>query len=457
MVHRRVNRPAAMRIRCSGLRLGAAALLAALFAPVAGTVASPVVPGVGARLIASPEPGWPQFRGPRRDGVSDERRLRQSWPEGGPKLLWSTTGAGRGFSSVIIGGGRCYLTGDFGEEAAVIAYDLQGKQLWRVRNGDAWLNQYQGARASATYRDGRLYHQNGHGRLACFDAATGRELWSVMLLERFGGENIRWGLSECVVVDEHAVYATAGGREALAVAFDRVTGAVRWRSEPLIDPEKQTVDNPGYAPPILVQFAGRRLLIGTSQRQLYCLDAETGKLQWTRHRPTPYGVLAMTPVLVGDAVFMTAPLGQPGTLHRLLAPASPDAPVGVEDVWNTRLDTAQGGAVHVDGRIYGSYYPKRGGWAAVDAATGEVRYEHMEMLKGSAVHADNRLYALLEDGWMLLLRDAGDRFEEHGRFRLPGTRDRDRDVWAHPTILDGRLYLRYHDTVYCYDIRAAES
>ena len=80
-------------------------------------------------LIASPEPGWPQFRGPRRDGISDERGLLPAWPEGGPKMIWSATGAGRGFSSPILAGGRLYLTGDFGEDLFILAYDLEGKPL----------------------------------------------------------------------------------------------------------------------------------------------------------------------------------------------------------------------------------------------------------------------------------------------------------------------------------------
>jgi len=59
-----------------------------------------------AGLIASPEPGWPQFRGPRRDGICDETGLLKSWPASGPKLLWQTNGLGNGYSAPIITGGR---------------------------------------------------------------------------------------------------------------------------------------------------------------------------------------------------------------------------------------------------------------------------------------------------------------------------------------------------------------
>ncbi|HUR57625.1 MAG TPA: PQQ-binding-like beta-propeller repeat protein, partial [Opitutaceae bacterium] len=119
--------------------------LAFMFTASIAVLPSSASAGEVATLIASPESGWPQFRGPRRDGVSDERGLLQVWPEAGPKLLWSASGAGKGFSSPILAGGRLFLTGDFGEELRVLAFDLEGKPLWRATNGAAWLNQYQGA------------------------------------------------------------------------------------------------------------------------------------------------------------------------------------------------------------------------------------------------------------------------------------------------------------------------
>ena len=322
--------------------LAGAALLAGAFPEVPNPSG---LRAAGAELIASAEPGWPQFRGPRRDGISDERGLLEAWPETGPRLLWKTGGLGKGFSSPVIAGGRLFITGDFGEEVRVLAFDLEGKPLWSVRNGDAWLNQYQGARSSVAVRDGRVYHQNAHGRVVCLDAATGAERWAVDLLKRYGGDNITWGLSECVLVDDRAVYATAGGRDALLVAFDRLTGSELWRSEPLpVAGAEGGVDHAAYASPILVRFAGRRLLIGTSLRNLYCADADTGKLQWTRPRPTSYSVLAMMPVLVGDAVFMSAPHGPPGRLHRLIAPRAAGEPVGVEDLGPIRSIPARAGS-----------------------------------------------------------------------------------------------------------------
>ena len=409
-----------------------------------------------AELIASSEPGWPLFRGPRRDAICDERGLLQEWPDSGPKVLWSVSNLGRGYSSPIISHGRWFITGDVGEELHLFAVDLTGRPLWRAKNGASWKDPYPGSRASVAYADGRIFLQNAHGRLACFDAESGREIWAVDVLEKFGGENITWGLSECLLTDERAVYVTAGGSEALVVALDQKTGAVVWKSDALRDSEgERGIETASYVSPILVRFANRRLLVGCSLRHLYCVDADTGKLQWTRRFPTTHSVLSMMPALVGDGIFMTAPHGKGGHLLRLIAPTATDAPVTFAPQWTTRLDTLQGSVVHVGGKLLGSYYPGRKGWAAVDARNGEVLYDAPEIVKGAGLYADRRLYVLSEDGVMLLLEPTDKEFAIKGKFRAAEAKER--DAWAHPVIHQGRLYLRYHDTLHCYDVRSSKA
>lgn len=401
-----------------------------------------------ARLIPSAENGWPQFRGLRRDGISDERGLLQEWPEHGPRAFWSVTNLGRGFSSPVISGGRLVITGDFDDHLALLAFDLTGRPLWRATNGASWRTPYPGARASATFSGGRLYHENAHGRVACFDPANGREIWAVDVLKEFGGSNITWGMSECLLVDERAVFVTAGGREALVVALNKTNGGVLWKSGPLYDSAgEKPLENASYVSPILLQFGARRLIIGASLRHLYCVDADTGALQWTQPIRTAYSVLAMMPALVGNAVFMTAPHGQGGRLWSLKEASDK---VSSEELWHTVLDTCQGSVVYRDGKIFGSFYPGRKGWAAVDASNGRVLHQTADFVKGAVLYADQRLYVLSEDGWKLLLEPKDDQFVVRGRFRLAVATAR--DAWAHPVILDGRLYLRYHDSLTCYDV-----
>ena len=56
--------------------------------------------------LAAQNSDWPQWRGPNRDGVSKETGLLKQWPAEGPPLVWKAVGAGTGYSSLAIAGGR---------------------------------------------------------------------------------------------------------------------------------------------------------------------------------------------------------------------------------------------------------------------------------------------------------------------------------------------------------------
>ena len=413
-------------------------LIAVLLGVIASGAQSP--PG---KLVATKEPGWPQWRGPRRDGISDEKGLLQSWPEGGPKLAWKIGGLGRGWSSPIVTGGSIYLTGDVGEDLVLFAFDLEGRPRWKAVNGRAWTGEYPGARGSCVADEGNLYHMNAHGRVACLDARTGRELWTVDVLERFDSANILWGLSECLLVDGPRLIVTPGGKKGAMAALDKKTGATLWASDPIEG------NHAGYGSPVLFELGGRRHLVNASSRHVFGVDADTGRDLWKRPRPSEYIALCFTPVFCGDGVYVTTPGKNGGTLYRL---GVGEGPPKVDAVWNAKLDTLQGGTVLVDGFLYGSGYMGFKGWAAVELASGKAVHETRDFPSGGVTYADGRLYCLGERGEMALFKPAPAAFEVAGRFML--TEGRKNDAWAHPVICDGRLYLRYHDSLACYDVRA---
>ncbi len=424
--------------------------------------AAPATCGAGevGRLVASKEPGWPQFRGPSRNGICTEAGLLESWPEGGPKLLWKVSGLGRGYSSPIITRGTLYITGDVGNGCVIFAFDLEGQPKWRATNGRAWKRSHPGARASCTAADGRLYHMNAYGRAVCLDPQDGREIWAVEVLKRFEGKPIQWGLSECLLVDGDRVIVTPGGKKALMAALDKQTGETVWTTGPLrftrtyrfggakVDPPRPDIDNTGYASPLLFEIGGRRLIVRSAGQHIFCVDAETGKRVWTQKVYARFEVIGSMPVFCGDGVFFTASDAYAG--HYFRVHADRDS-VRFEEVWQTPVDNCHGSLVFVDGHLYGSGYRKFKPWACLDAATGEMKYQKADMAIGSIIWADGRLYALSQQGVMALLKPTPAGFETAGQFRL--TRRGRRDVWAHPVICDGRLYLRYHDTLYCYDVR----
>ena len=393
------------------------------------------------RLIASPEAGWPQWRGPRRDGISDEKGLLQAWPEGGPKLLWKVPDLGRGWSSPIITQGTLYITGDVGEDLVIYAFDLGGKPRWQAKNGAAWKGSWPGARACLAASEGRLYHMNAHGRAACLDAKTGQELWAVNTLERFEGRNITWAIAECLLVDGPRVIVTPGGKRAMMAALDKKTGETAWTSEPIAG------DRAGYGSPLLFEFGGCRHLVNFSSKHAFGVDADTGKLQWTVEHANRYEVNVCTPVFADGRVLLVSPDGPNAALLALQVQGDRTR---VERAWTSNLDTCTGGGVLVDGVVYGSGYRNLRGWRGTDWKTGQTKFETRDLESGSALWADGRLYLLSETGTAALARPTPAGLEFCGRFDLVTKKQ---DAWTHPVILDGRLYLRYHGTLWCYDVK----
>ena len=260
-------------------------------------------------LIASPEPDWPQWRGPCRDGISNEKGLLQNWPADGPPLAWKTEGLGTGWSSPIIVGERIYLAGDVGDDLVLFALDRNGKVQWRAKNGRAWKSPYPGARACCAWSEGRLYHLNAHGRLACLDAGSGQELWAMDVLERFGGRNITWAVSECLLVDGPRVIVTPGGTKALMAALDKHTGATIWTTEAL------GTDRTSHSSPILLRYGGRRLIANCSSAHGFGVEADTGKLLWTVPLNNPHGVNVATPIYGTGCLFYVTPYAEHGRLY----------------------------------------------------------------------------------------------------------------------------------------------
>ncbi len=431
---------------CSGAvgnGLSAAQRLSDAGATTTQTVPAPNPANDYQGLIASPEPDWPQWRGPRRDGISDEKGLLRHWREEGPTMLWKIDGLGVGWSSPIVVKERLYITGDVGDDLVIFAFDTAGRLQWQTRNGRAWKGSYPGARASCTYSEGKLYHINAHGRLVCLDAETGRELWAVNVLERFEASNITWAISECLLVDGQRVLVTPGGKKALMAALDKHTGDTVWTTPPIAH------ENTSYSSPILFSHAGRRLVAQCSAGHGFGVDADTGRLLWAVRLRNRYDTNVSTPIYGAGMVYYVTPYAEEGRAYRLRVEGDK---VTAQQAWQCPLDTVTGSGVLHDGVLYAGGYRKAKWWFAVDWRNGQTIAEQKELTTGAAIYADGRLYVLDERGTVGLLRPAAEGLTLAGRFRLFDKRAS--DAWAHPVLLDGRLYLRYHDTLWCYDVKA---
>jgi len=404
------------------------------------------------KLIASGEADWPQWRGPRRDSISGERGLLDAWPAGGPKLLWKATGMGKGWCSPIVTGGRIYIVGDAGSELRIFALGLDGKVKWRAANGKAWKKAYPGGRAACCYSEGKIYHMNGHGRVVCLNATGGKEQWAVDILKRFDAKLPTFGISECLLVDGNNLIVTPGGKTATIAALDKKTGKTLWATAA----PHEAKETAGYSSPILVNWAGKRIIIATTSFRAIAVEADGGKLLWTDGLALTKYACSTIPVLCGDnLVFVTNTSHNDESSSMLRVSKAVDK---ATKIWTQPLRTTCGSSVYVDGNIYVAGGKGQGGggilgFFRLDARTGKIKAKLPKPLDASMVWADGKLFVQSATGKVLLLKPDGESFKTLGSFDLVRLKGKRKDAWAHPVLLGGRLYLRYHDTLFCYDVK----
>lgn len=377
----------------------------------------------------------PQFRGPDRSGVFPSKGLLKSWPEGGPKQLWSFSGLGEGYASVAVAGGRVYTTGASGGTGSVFAIDTAGgKLLWRTGYGAVHDGSgYPGSRTTPTVDDGMVYIMSSMGKAAAFDAATGKIGWQKDLPNR----QIRWGITESpLVVDDLAVFTPGGA--ATMVALDKKTGAQKWAMTELSEPS-------AYCSPRLFDDGRRRQIITLTKGHLIGVDPASGELLWRQRYPGRYDIHAVSPVFAGGSIYVSDGYGQGGKMFDLAGDGRSVSLAWEED----DLDVHHGGAVVVRGVIYGA--ADNGTWHALDAGSGDTKATIRRLGKGSVIYADGRLYGYTEKGKVVLVDPDPGNFAAVSELKIT---QGDGQHWAHPVIAGSVLYIRHGDVLMAFDIGA---
>ena len=401
--------------------------------------------GAEITLVASDEADWPQWRGPRRDAVSSETGLLDAWPAGGPKLLWKATGMGNGWCSPIVVGDTLYIAGDVGQRLTIFALGHDGKVKWSVPNGNAWKRPFPGGRGSCAYSEGKIYQMNGYGQVICLAARTGKKVWSVDVLKRFGAKVPHFGASECLLIDGSNVIVTPAGAKATVAALDKTTGETVWTGK--ASPEAP--EGVGYSAPILVSIGGRKLILATTSFRTFAADAATGKILWTVGLTLTKNACSTIPVLCGDSLFVTNTSVDDQSSHMLRIS---DSGAKAAKLWTVPLRNLSSSGIYAEGKLYISGARKLKGYLCLDPQTGKAAASLPEPSTAAGVWADGKLFLMSDVGKVLMLKPAADGFKTLGQFPLAATVKR-KDAWAHPVLCNGRLYIRYHDTLFCYDVR----
>lgn len=394
---------------------------------------------------------WPQFRGPNRDGKSAETGLLAQWPEAGPKLLWSVTGVGDGYSHVTVANGLVYVTGAVDGEGVLYAYGeadaLAAGQTkapkWVAKYGTEWAKPkpHPGARCIPTVRDGLITVVSGFGNAACFQAADGKPVWTVPLFEKYEAPELMWGFAEGPLIDGDKVFFTPCGKKATMVALDRKTGAEVWAS---LAPDAPPS---GYCTPAIVEHKGKRMIVTLTKKAVVAFAPEDGKVLWQFPYANPRGNHCDTPLYSDGMLYVTSGYGK-GAVGLALN----DTGTSVTQVWEQpKQDPVHGGAILLDGYVYASSHQTiNGRWSCVEFKTGKLMWEDPCVGKGgSVIYADGMLYCYSEDGNVGLVKPSPEKCQVVSTFKVP---QGEGSHWAHPVVANGRMYVRHGDALMCYDV-----
>jgi outer membrane protein assembly factor BamB len=382
---------------------------------------------------------WPQWRGPRRDGVSAERGLLKQWPAGGPPLVWQAKGAGDGYSSFSVANGRLFTLGARGGTEYVIAFDVaKGTRLWEATHGRRFSNDRgDGPRATPTVEGDRVYAFGASGDLSVLEAATGKVVWSQNVLQKFGGSNINWGLSESPLVLSDRILVSPGGSGASIVALRKTDGSLIWKTQS---------DEPGYSSAVIQEIGGLRQAVFFTGERALGVDVNDGRLLWSYNRVANRTANIATPIVRGNHVFLSSDYGTGAALLSIIAEGPK---VSAREVYFTsEMRNHHSSSVLVGDHLYGF---SSAILTALHFESGKQVWRDRSVGKGSLVFADDRLYLYSENGVVGLAEANPAGYREHGRFQI---RTGSLPTWSHPVVSGGKLFLRDQDTIYAYNVAA---
>ncbi|MGI9244729.1 MAG: PQQ-binding-like beta-propeller repeat protein [Verrucomicrobiales bacterium] len=370
---------------------------------------------------------WPNWHGPRHDGVSEEA----DWdPAKIDQVAW-TAEVGIGFASVAVSGGRLYTLGHNGDKGAageetIYCLDAKtGKEIWSTSYAARLLpNLHEGGPASTPTVDGSmLYTLSKDGRLLCSDAGTGKRRWQRQLLEESEmDEPAEWGFASSPLIMGERVIVEA----AHTLAFDKSNGAPAWKSERY---------QPAYGTPAPFTAGGKDFLATIKNDGLVILGAADGKTHAFEEWKTRFSTNANTPIVRGDQLFISTGYGRGCALYKF----SDDS---LEPVYTSKnMSNHMSNCVLVGDHLYGFDGNTHTGHTRVlkclEFSTGDERWSQPGLGIGALCAAGDRLIILSEKGELIIAGANPEKFAPIQRAQASSGRH-----WNVPVISNGFIYVR---------------
>jgi outer membrane protein assembly factor BamB len=397
------------------------------------------------QILRGAAPDWPQYLGPERNGVYSGPPLAETWPASGPPKVWQKS-VGEGFAGPVVVGERVILFHRVKSEEVVEALDARtGNTQWRYAYKTAYRDDFgfdEGPRAVPVVVNGRVYTFGAEGQLHAVDVATGKGVWSVDTMRRFGVRKGFFGAAGSPLVEDGRVIANIGGMDggkgAGIVAFNAETGAVLWTA---------TDHQASYSSPVGATFGGRRHAVFFTRNGIVALDPATGAVLFQRpwRSRSASSVNAATPLIIGDVIFASATYETGAVALRVNGTQLTEL-WSSDDVMSNHYATS----VYADGYLYGFHGRQEfdPSFRAVDLKTGAVKWKVDRYHAGSVTLVGNRLLIARETGELVLAAASPDAFRPLAKAQVLRA-----TVRALPAVSDGFVYLRNENTLVCLDLR----
>ncbi len=370
---------------------------------------------------------WPAWRGPDRDGVSTEDGWSADALADGADIAWRAE-IGVGYAAVSVADGRAYAMGHKDGKDLVHCFDAaSGKKLWSdTYEAERYQRQHKGGPAATPAVDGkRLYTFSKDGQLRCYDATSGELRWAKRLPAALGVDVPRWGFSGSPLIEGKKVVLSVGP----VVAMNKRSGEVLWKSEAF---------QAGYSSPKAFTVDGKRRIAVFNAYGPVVAREKDGTVVAKHRWKTKYDVNAATPIVLGRTnrfIFISSDYGKGCALLKL-------TDGGLKKAWRNReMRNHFNPCVALDLHLYGFDGDVGGAkLKCIDARTGEVQWAREGMGTGSLMIADKKLIILSENGRLILAKASPSGFQPLAQAQVLGGQ-----CWTMPVLANGRIYCRNND------------
>jgi outer membrane protein assembly factor BamB len=394
---------------------------------------------------------WPSWRGPSHAGSRTGENYPTKWAP--DNVTWKVDLPGKGASCPIVWENRIYVTSPDSGSDSVLAFDLEGKEIWKTRLGKETPPKHRklgtSSNASPVTDGSGVFVYFKSGNFAALEM-NGKVRWKRNLVKEFGAQELYWDQgSSPVIIDDLVIIPRLHAGDSWVAGFDKVTGKIRWKKERNYQVPAEN-DN-GYTTPIPVRHNGRDAVLVWCSDHVTTYAAGDGSLLWHSGGFNPNGKKLWppiaTPVVSGDIAVI--PVGRDdrrqAELHAVRMGGKGDV-TSTHRLWVQHdFGVFAASPIAYEGRVY--ILRNKGGIVCLDPATGKLFWEAELPRDASAYYASpviagGILYAAREDG-MVFSAQVG------ATFKLLGENNMGEQILATPVPFDGRLLIRTSKSLYC--------